>query len=261
MPKKPKEKEDELELQVAEEPKRETFVTRWFRDSVQDNQDDIRTVCELTARSAQQQFMMNTKSANYEVFAVIYFATFLAILEFLRECQSQYKRYSIEICNSINIGYKNNDDENNEKLGNFMPVMEYIGVNMNLVNSNTNVGVDTTTTNFLSWKTLNSKKNIEHYKKIQEAAYGKLLNDFRVDMKTSEGVIPLFCIFMDNINNVLRLKHREADGTKVSEISMNVMGLYDAFYSFDDEAGKECIEYAPNPLFKLSLKNDSLAGS
>lgn len=261
MPKKAREKEEELELQVAEEPKKETFVTRWFRDSVPDNQEDIRTVCELTARSAKQQFAMNITSSNYEVFAVIYFATFLAILEFLRECQSQYPKYTIEIFKSINIGYKNNDNEKNEKLGNFMPVMEYMGVNMNLVNSNNSIGVDTTTANFMSWKQLNSKKNIEHYKKIQEAAYDKLLNEYRVDMKTSEGVIPLFCIFMDNINNVLRLKHREADGTKVSEIKINVMGLYEAYYSFDDEAGKECIEYAASPLMKLRLKNDTIAGN
>jgi hypothetical protein len=256
MPKKPK--EVELDLQTSESPKKETFVTRWFKDACPDNPEDIKSICELTARSAEEQFKLELKGSNYEVFALVFFATFESVLDFLREKQKRHKKYSIEICNSINIGYQNSVDPDNEKMGNFMPVMEYVGVNRNIVNSS-EMTPDTTTKSFILWKELNIKKRIEDYKEIQELAYDLILNKYNTDLRTSEAAIPLFCIFMDHINNVLRMKYREAEGTKVSEIKLRVMGIFDAFYSFNEETAKEVIQYTPLPFFKLGLKNDSVA--
>jgi hypothetical protein len=253
-----KPKEDEIELSVQNVPKKQTFVTRWFNDNCSNNGAEIRTICELTARSAQEQFGMSVKSSNVEVYSVIFFATFMSILEFVAEKQKKYNNYTIEIANSINVGYTNNDSEENEKLGNFQPILEYIGSNRNIVNSS-HIEVDTTTKNFILWKELNIKKNIEHYKEIQENAYNKLLQDFRTDIRTSEGIIPLFCIFLDNMIGLLKMKYREAEGTGVSEVSFNVLGLFDAYYSFNDEDNKEIIEYDPNISTKLALKNDNTA--
>lgn len=258
MPKKAKELEEEI--QVSQQPKKETFASRWFKENCKDDVSDILKICELTARSAAEQFEMYLRSNNTEIFAIIFFGTFQAILEFLRDKQRKgYQNFTVEIANSINIGYSNSTDTENEKVGNFMPIMEYIGVNRNIVNSESGNRTDRTTQNFILWKQLNVKKNVENFKEIQERAYNKLLEDYRIDLRSSEAVIPLFCIFMDNINSVLRMKYLEADGTQVSEVSMRVLGLFDAFYSFDEESGKEFYEYQPSVFFKLSLKNDSVA--
>lgn len=253
----PKEIDPEVESSGAH--KKETYVTKWFKDNCPDNTGEVKAVCELTARAANEQFTMTVPSGNYEIFALIYFATFQSILEFLKEKEKTYSNYTIEICNSINIGYTNSSSTDNEKVGNFMPIMEYIGVNRTIVDSAPTT-MDTTTQNFILWKKLNVKKNLEHYKEIQEKAYERLLGDYHTDLRTSEAAIPLFCIFMDNINNVLRMKFRELQGTDVNEVSMSVLGLFDAYYSFDEESGKEFIEYTASPFMKLSLKNDSAAG-
>jgi hypothetical protein len=253
-----KAKEDELDLNVQELPKRETFVTRWFNDNCSNNRSEIRTICELTSRSAEEQFGMSVKSSNVEVYSVIFFATFMSILDFIREKQKRYNNYTIEIANSVNLGYTNNDSDDNEKVGNFQPLMEYIGSNRNIINSS-QMEVDTTTKNFILWKELNVKKNIEHYKEIQELAYNKLLQEFRTDIRTSEGIIPLFCIFMDNTIGLLKMKYREAEGTGVSEVSFNVLGLFDVFYSFNEDDNQEIIEFDPNITMKLALKSDSIA--
>ena len=47
-------------------------------------------------------------------------------LEFIRKKEKVYNNFTIQIAQSLNIGYTNNDDEENEKVGNFMPIMEYI---------------------------------------------------------------------------------------------------------------------------------------
>ena len=65
---------------------------------------------------------------------------------------------------------------------------------------------------------------------------------------------------MDNVANYLKQKYREADGTDVSEISINVFSLFDAYYSYDDENDKEVVEFSPNIRRKRRWKDDSAAG-
>lgn len=257
MPKKPKEKE--VEVDVVEKVKKETFVTRWFRDYAVNNTADVKSICDLTSRSAGEQFSMFLKSGNTEVYAVIFYATFMSILEFIRSKQKTYSNFTMEVCNSINLGYVNSTDDQNEKIGNFMPIMEYIGINRQIVDNGSSSDEDKTSVNFIRWKELNIKKNVEYYKEIQENAYNRLKNDFHVNIRTSEAVVPLFCIFMDHITNVLKVKFKEALGTDVSEVSMNILGLFDVYYSYTEEDNREIIEFQPNITMKLALKADDVA--
>lgn len=258
MARKPKEVEQEIDIKKTE-GKPETVVTRWFKDNAVNNATELKIICDLTARSAEEQFRMYLKSGNTEVYAVIFFATFMTILEFIRKKQKTYNNFTVEIYKSINIGYSNNDDEDNEKVGNFMPIMEYIGINRNIVDEHEGLGEETTSQNFLRWQVLNSKKNVEYYKEIQERAYERIKNEFRTNLRTSEAVLPLFCIFMDHITSVLKMKYKEALGTDVSEVSINVLGLFDVFYSFNEEDNQEIIEFHPNIRMKLALKDDNIS--
>lgn len=255
-----KKEEKELDIETTKQDKPMTFVKRWFADYAVNNTSDLKIICDLTSRSAEEQFSMYLKTGNTEVYAVVFYATFISILEFIKEKQKRYNNFTVAICNSVNLGYSNNDDDNNEKVGNFMPIMEYIGINRNIIESSDSMEVDKTSQNFIRWKELNIKKNVEYYKEIQERAYEKLKKEYKTNLRTSEGVIPLFCIFMDHITNVLKLKYKEAERTDVSEVSMNVLGLFDIFYSFNEEENQEIIEFQPNILMKLALKSDSIAG-
>ena len=106
---------------------------------------------------------------------------------------------------------------------------------------------------------LNTKQNVEFYKEIQNEAYRRLNDEYKVNIRTAEGVFPLFCIFLDHIVNVMKMRFREVQGTDTSEVSMNVLGLFDVYYSFDEDDNKEIIEFQPNILMKLALKADDIA--
>lgn len=252
-------KEEEQQIDVKSPVKKETFVTRWFNDYAVNNRTELKFICDLTSRSAEEQFSLYLKSGNTEVYSVVFYATFMTILKFLKGKQNTYNNFTIQICNSINIGYSNSINENNEKIGNFMPIMEYIGINRNVINEDTSYDVDRTSESFVRWKSLNIKKTAEYYKEIQEHAYEVLKSQYKTNLRTSEAVIPLFCTFMDHIVNVLKVKFKEADGTDVSEVSMNVFGLFDVYYSFNEEDDREVIEFQPNITMKLALKNDDNA--
>ncbi len=255
MPRKPKEDEQVIDLK---EPKKETFVVRWFNDYAVNDKHDLKIICDLTARSAEEQFRMYLKSGNTETYAVVFYATFMSILEFVKTKQKMYNNFTIQIANSVNIGYCNNDNEDNEKVGNFMPIIEHIAINRNIINDDS-LDENTTSAQFIRWKELNIRSTAEFCKEIQENAYEKLRSEYKVSLRTSEAVIPLFCIFMDNIANVLKQKYREAEAAGVSEVHINVLGLFDAYYSYDVDEDKEIIEYQPNITTKLALKQDDVA--
>lgn len=257
MPRKPKEEEQQIDVNTP--VKKETFVTRWFNDYAVNNRTEIKFVCDLTARSAEEQFSLYLKNGNTEVYAVVFYATFMTILKFIKGKQNRYNNFTIQIANSINLGYSNSINENNEKVGNFMPIMEYIGINRNIVDDD-NRDIDRTAQNYIRWMELNTKQTVEYYKEIQEHAYEVLKNNYKTNLRTSEAIIPLFCTFMDHIVNVLKVKFKEAEGADVSEVSMNVLGLFDVYYSFNEEADKEIIEFQPNITMKLALKSDDIAG-
>lgn len=256
MPKKAKEVEENIE--VTTPVKQETFATLWFKDNAVENPDVIKTICDLTARSAKEQFHLDLPRGNSEIYAMIFYATFMTVLDFIRSKEKTYNNFTIEIAKSINIGFTNNTDEDNEKVGNFMPIMEYIGVNRSIVNDDSNKG-DPFDKAFMDWKELNIKKTVDYYKELQDKTFNMLMNDYKTNIRTPECVFPLFCIFLDMIVSVLKMKYREAEGTDVSEVQINVLGLFDAYYSYDVEEDQEIIEFQPNITMKLALKNDDTA--
>ena len=257
----PKKKQEELEQEIDEVKvvKKETFATRWFKEHAVNNPRELKIICDLTAESVDRQFSLKVKSDNTEVFGVIFYGTIMAILNFIRSKEKTYNEFTIEIANSINIGYTNNDNEDNEKVGNFMPILEYIGINRDLVDIETNIDSNRSARNYLRWKELNIKKTVEYYKDIQSNANQLLKEQYKVSPRSEEAIIPIFCIFMDHISNLLKKKYEEAEGTGVSEVSINVFGLFDAYYSYDEEEGKEIIEFQPNITTKLALKSDETA--
>ena len=258
MAKKKVEEQEVVQEETHKDKKPKSYVKRWFDDYAVNNKSDIKIICDLTAKSMEEQFNMSLKSGNTEVYAVAYYAAFISLLELLKQKQKQYNNFTLQVCNSINIGYTNNDDDNNEKVGNFFPVLEFIGVNRNIIDSSTEIDPDRTSQNLIRWKELNIKKNVEFIKTWQEHTYQKLLSEFKVDLKYSEACPVIFCIFSDNILNYIKFKYKELDKTDVSEVSMNILGLYDIFYSFDEEDDKEVCEAVPNILMKLNLKNDNI---
>lgn len=270
MPRKPKEVEQEID--ITEKKKKRTHAQEWFDTYVVNNKEEMKLVCDLTAKSCWEQFKLYNTD-NTELYAAIFHGIFMTILKFLKGQQSKWKEYSIEIANSINIGYVNNTNEDNEKVGNFMPVLEYISINRNVVDSydipysdsteiaakKVTVPKNHTDKQIMMWKVQNIHKTIENYNKIQEDAVQVLYNDYKINLRNDEAIFPLFCIFMDNVSNVLKMRFKELEGTDVSEVSFNVLGLFDAFYSYDVDEDKEIIEYSPNITMKLALKNDDAA--
>ena len=256
-----KEKDENEEFNEAiEEPKQKkiTRTIKWFNEYCTENKTEIKMICDIVADSVAKQFDMHVKSSNTEVFALIFFVTFETILDFLRSKQSSYDNFTFEICKSINIGYTNNTDENNEKVGNFMPMMEHIGINRSIIRNEDLSSDDHSEVNFIKWKQQNLTQNENYLNQIQNQSATKLATEYGIQIVNNEAIIPIFCTFFDVLAQVLKLKYYDMIETspEKSEYSINVLGLFTAFYSFDSEESKENIDYSPGIYMKLRQKSD-----
>lgn len=253
--------EEELELKLPQ--KKKSFARRWFDEYAVNDKTDLKIICDLTARSMGDQFGIYLKSGNTECYGVIFYSIFMEIMKFIKSKQKEkyHKQFMVEIANSVNLGYVNNTDEDNEKVGNFMPIMEYININRNINPPEDKKGSEYVTSNLIDWKNINAHQNVEYYKTIEQNAYQVLWDEFNIRLRTQEAVIPCFCIFMDNITNYLKKKYEDLKDTDVSEVSINVFGLFDAYYSYDEDNpdSKDIIEYQPGIALKLALKQDDVA--
>jgi len=142
-----------------------------------------------------------------------------------------------------------------------MPILECTGtLNRNIAGPNpSDLTEQSSAISYISWKELNCKRNADAMKEIQEKTYQYLKKEFRINLRTSEAVIPLFCIFIDHLMNVLKYKYKELLDTNISEVSMKVLGLFEMFYSYNEETGQDIIDFVPSVFMKLSLKSDERA--
>jgi hypothetical protein len=259
-----KEKDETDEFtDVIEEPKQKkiTHTIKWFNEYCTEDKKYIKMICDLVADSVATQFDMHVKSSNTEVFALIFFVTFETILDFLKQKQSSYDNFSFIICKCVNIGYNNNTDTENEKVGNFMPVIEYMGINRNIIRDENNNADDKSEVNFIRWKQQNLTQNENYCNQVQNQAALRLASEYGVQIVNNEAIIPIFCIFFDMIVEVIKAGFYDirAGSDDITEFKINVLGLFDAYYSFDPEKNVEAIDYLPGIYTKLREKSDMIS--
>jgi hypothetical protein len=248
------EKEEEVDVK---KPQIEPVCTRWFNENAGDDIEDLRHVANLTAKECHKQFNLNP-CVSGEVYAVIFYATFIEILKYLQKQRSKYSNYTMEIGKSLNIGYVNNDNDDNEKVGSFDPVMEFIGSSTrNDKSEEDKVNIQKHLTN---WKTNNVKSDANIVTTIENGVIARInAAEFNIHIGYGAIAFPIFCIFLDGLVSHVKYKWKEAQGTNVSTVSIDVFRLFRIKYSFNEEDNQECIEYEPLTLMKCLMKSDDIS--
>lgn len=249
---------------AKEEVVKASKADTWFRINVTDDREFILKVCDMTSRkiTALTHIRLINSQGEYVspvVYAVIVDKIFDVIGRYLQEQQKKHPEFNIVIGQNLNIGYTNDKNIENEKVGNFFPFIEYLTENRSVFPIVRSDPYETASLSYKSWLEKNVKKNVEEAKKIASTAMREL-KDAGYNVFFEEAIIPILCIFIDML--VLAMKH-EYDALKETgqdEVSVNVMGLFYAHYSFDKEENREVIEFEAGIKMKQDYKNDSVAG-
>lgn len=236
---------------------------QWFLDNVKNNPKEIAEVCKMTARSMHEQASIRFENPNSTpaFYAMVVDRTFMSIVKYLAKMQAcGYPRYTIMFGNNFNIGYQDDDNKDSEKIGNFIPVLEYGVQNKSIVPAPGVDSEDVVINSYKRWMELNVKQCIEETTWIASDAFDHLLNEDNLNLRYKEAIVPIFCTFIDMIVEVLKFKYQERKDADQSQVSIDVFGLFYAYYWFDEEDQGEVIEFEPGIKLKQDMKSDKFAG-
>ena len=230
----------------------------FFDSEVHENEEEIRSICSAATCELNNKFriLISDPKLLAVIFRIVYDACVKELLNFRYE-KSEYK---IKVCDRFEIGYTTNDNEDDEKPGNFMFFMKHL---------NSNKKCDLVVNMDASPAT--QREELTHQWNVaniidQSATIHKIIKTAINDMKKYEIyigdnedlVMPMFITTYENIVNCLQF---DRAGSKEFEVEINFMNC---FYIGARESGDDLpdtIYIRPNIEAKLDFKSDAKATS
>ena len=247
------------------EKRKMTRSERWFEDNVTENKREIALICGYVEDSIHEQANITTGRdglKNSLIYAVVVDATFEEIRKFFTKKQQEgYKAYSIRFGKNFNIGYRNDANDSYEKEDTFHPVLEYIEESTTVLPVSGTYSPEETIQlmSFRQWHQKNTKECLEDMSHISAETFHNLASK-NFALLYQESVVPILCTFIDKVVFQLKLMYTERAGTGTSEVSINVMGLFMAYYSIDEDTQKEIVDFEPLAKMKQDYKSDANSG-
>lgn len=224
----------------------------YFDAVVHENQEDIVTICESASRRIYDQIgiKFGNKEDDAKLIGCIFGKTFDSIIAVLKKLEATKTHEDINFCNRFSVGFSTNDDEEDEKQGNFMFYMTDLG------NSNKDVEMEDGTTDqkekAVFWNMENIKENPEVIRDIGIETIKKLSDDLDIKLQCWEFIPPFFSIVYDAIVNYVKIKRHEIDEFEFEIYFMS------SFYigARESEDDGDVIYIRPNIDSKLTIKDD-----
>lgn len=220
----------------------------WLEENVVNNVEEMKQIGELAHRSIKDKLCINLSP---ELCIATYGIIFETILQVLKSKQKKYSSFEINVCNVMSISYNTLEDDEAEKMGNFMPFIQQIQDG-----PIPDTGIDSSVTDSLeicaAWNTSHITEQPDVLSEIATESVKNLSNQLNCKTMNKEIILPIFCLIHEQIVAFIKLKRVDDD---LTHYEMDVAGLYTIAVSETDD-GKEIIEYTLSVYSKLSIKDD-----
>lgn len=231
----------------------------YFDENCNEDKEDVLMICETANKQLYKEFKMSfndpiTKKPDPRLLASSFGKIYEAILISLEKFERTYSDFELNICGRLLIGYSTNQDEDDEKQGNFMIYIRHLNVNKKF--DSVEDPSSTASERAVQWNNENIINQPEVIKNVSIEALD-VLKGIDVVLNSSECVMPIFVTVYESIINYLKIVRREQD---LFEYEINFMNCF--FIGVrESEDGNDDVYIRPNIDSKLRLKNDSLASS
>ena len=224
----------------------------YFNEFAHEDQEHIITICETASKLIHDRF--RARFDDPRLLAACFSKIYSAFLNKLESLEGQYSSFQINICDRLLMGYTTNEDDDDEKQGNFMVYIRHL--NTNKKNEEIDDPTSKTDERAVQWNTENIIAQPELLRKIAIEAVEEL-KTIDVSIGTTELIMPMFVTTYESIINYLKIKRRELDDFEfeVNFISCFYIGARESEEDIDE------IYIRPNIEAKLKLKNDTKASS
>lgn len=233
---------------------------QYFNENANEDTEDIQMICDTSNKQLYREFKMGfnnseTKKPDPRLLAACFAKIYEAILISLEGFEKSYSEFEINICNRLLIGYSTNQDEDDEKQGNFMVYIRHLDSSKKHDDFKDDPEANAIE-RAVQWNSENITNQSEVLKKISTEAL-RVLKEIDVNFASSELIMPIFITVYENIVNYLKIIRRERDEF---EYEINFMGCFYIGVR-ESEDGNDDVYIRPNIESKLRLKNDSIASA
>lgn len=242
--------------------KEEKYVS-YFNSIAGEDVEDILTIGSTTCSLLYNKF--GAKLEDPKLVCAIFAKTYETIVDYLKSCQTgnnkdnkKYTEMEIDICERLMMGYTTNDNEDDEKSGNFAFFIRDLGCTkkdekMDDFNASKKE-------RYVYWTTNNCIENPETLKNIADVTIGRLEKDIDVHLGIAECVFPFFITTYEACVNYVNIKRAEEDQF---EYTINFLGCFDitSRETADDPKAEvgSMIYLKQNIAEKLGFKDDQTA--
>lgn len=227
-----------------------TKFMQYFDARVTDDKEDIIKVGETSAAIFYDRFKITIGSP--EMYVTIWSVIFESILDKLVTLERTYSDFQLDIAQRLSVGFTSSDNEDDEKVGNFMVFIDHIGVKPDDAEYDPTVP---SKEKVVQW---NMENIIEKPKIMQEISTEavKKLKDYDIQLGNPEFVFPLFIVFYETLVNYVKIRKHEVD-----EYEYEINSIWFSIGAREGEDGLDEVYIRPTIASKLALKNDAVASS
>lgn len=216
---------------------------------VEDREDNI-LILDNAGRTIHKKFSVSIEDPS--IWGTIFYIVYNAIIEHIVSKEKEYSSYQLSVCDRFVVGYDNDEDEDNEKIGNFAIQIKDRGMNIDATDVD-----DPTITAREKCVRWNAENVINQADDIRNIAIRSrdLLQIAGIRLASPELIMPIFITIYQHLISFLKIRRRELDQF---EYQCNFMSCF-YIYARESEQGDDIIAIKPSIGDKLNAKNDEAA--
>ncbi len=224
---------------------------RYYYDNIYEDEEHIQMISDTANAVIRERFHITL--TDHRLTTSAFLRIFEGFIEKLKTLQREYDNFQINLANRLAIGFTNNENDDDEKSGNFMLFIQHLREAPKVESAD-----DPTVSNIERAVQWNAENVIEQPELIRSLTIEavKFLRDIDIQLANNEIIMPIFITYYESIINYLKIHRREED---LFEMQLN----YSWFFigAREGEDGRDTIFIRPSINGKLSLKSDVNASS
>lgn len=236
------------EEQVTKTPEK---WEEYYNETIFEDQEEIELIGNTCNAILEERFSIVLKDPRLTT--AMFLKTFESFVKKLKSFEKDYDNFQIDLADRLIIGFDNNDNEDDEKSGNFMFFMKHMKESAKT--EDIDVSGKSNIEKAVEWNADNIRVQPELIRQMTIDAI-KELKSIEIHLANNEIIMPIFITYYETIINMMKLLRRERN-----EMDIEVNYVWFRVFVTESEDGKDTVYLKPHIEGKLTIKDDAAASS
>lgn len=234
---------------MADKPKINALTAKVYKDIVVDDVETVEQISAIAAERIYDKFSLDFR-LEPKYLTVFFFIVWNTMMNEIKKKQVDYSTYELEVCGRFAVGFQDRLDSDDEKQGNFVPVIKHIAVGGDEEFSD---DAESIQQKFVQFNTENIVNDVTFIKNIASKARKRLNENAKIIIGTDEAIFPILVTVYDAIVATMKLKRKEL---KTWKYSINFASCFDITVMETEDPLADKVVIKPSIYDKLNMKSD-----